>query len=207
MNDTRARDLAAGKIDAAQAKVEAKAQDALEKKQEARESVSGTLSELADIYTKLDKEDAIVNSSKGVFSNALARVSSTKAGQIFGQTLGTKPQALRDRIAQIKPLLLTDMMQAAGLKSTQLNSNRELEFYLEATTDISRELGANLAALNRLDKRFGSGRGIVKADPRIEAQLEAEFNDYVKKNPPVNPNSPPPGLVLPPGATYIGPAP
>lgn len=185
-----------GKQNAAQAKLDA----ATEKQMRAREGVSETLTLLSQDYNELAKNEGIPDTKAGVFKNALARASASGPGQLLGQTLGTKNQSIRNRVAAKRPMLLTDIMQATGLKATQINSNVELQFYLAAATDPARDIQSNLAAIDYLDRKFGLGKGVVGAPPAAQQALDQEFKAAV------TPPAPPPGLKIPPGYKYVGPA-
>lgn len=113
---------------------------------------------LRDKYTKLDQMGGIVNPDKSTISNIIAGAESSGLGQIVGQKLGTQAQSIRNEIAQARPLLLQSIKQATGMSSKQMDSNAELKMYLAAATDPNLDIKANLAALDNMEKLFGSGK-------------------------------------------------
>jgi len=113
---------------------------------------------LRDKYTQLDKMGGIVNPDKSTISNIIAGAESSGLGQIVGQKVGTQAQSIRNEIAQARPLLLQSIKQATGMSSKQMDSNAELKMYLSAATDPNLDIKANLAALDNMEKLFGSGK-------------------------------------------------
>jgi hypothetical protein len=113
---------------------------------------------LRDKYTQLDKMGGIVNPDKSTISNIIAGAESSGLGQIVGQKVGTQAQSIRNEIAQARPLLLQSIKQATGMSSKQMDSNAELKMYLAAATDPNLDIKANLAALDNMEKLFGSGK-------------------------------------------------
>jgi hypothetical protein len=83
--------------------------------------------------------------------------------------VGTQAQTIRDQISSSKPLLIAAIKQATGMSAQQLNSNAELQFYLQAATDPARSLPANRAALAILDRTYGMGTGVTARAQDIDA--------------------------------------
>lgn len=124
-----------------------------------REQVSQVVASLRDMYAQLNERGGIVNADSSVLSNIPARLSSTAGGQFAGQLLGTKNQRLRDEIEQKRPLLLNAIKQATGMSAKQMDSNIELKLYLASATDPTKDVAANLAALDNLERLFGQSAG------------------------------------------------
>lgn len=122
-----------------------------------KEQVSGILSNLRDMYGQLDQGGGIQSSDKGVLSNITSRIQSTGAGQTIGQFAGTKNQRLRDSIEQQRPLLLQAIKQATGMSAKQMDSNAEMRLFLAAATDPTKDIQANMEALDNLERMFVQG--------------------------------------------------
>ena len=120
-----------------------------------REQVSGIVSNLRDMYSQLNEGGGIVNSEKGALSNIPARLSATGVGQFSGQLVGTKNQKLRDTVEQQRPLLLNAIKNATGMSAKQMDSNAEMRLYLSAATDPTKDIAANMEALDNLEKLYG----------------------------------------------------
>ena len=57
-----------------------------------------------------------------------------------------------------RPLLLQAIMKATGMSAKQMDSNAELKLYLSTATDPTKGLQANMEALDRIEKLYGSGQ-------------------------------------------------
>jgi len=116
------------------------------------------MSNMTNNFVELDRMDGIVNPDKPATLNIASRVAASAAGQMVGGTFGTEAQALRDRIVMAKPALIGAIMKATGMSSRQMDSNRELQFYLQQVGDETKSIWANLAAIDLLDKQYGNGK-------------------------------------------------
>lgn len=203
---------------------ELKAEAAAEKAAQGREGVSNTLDVLHGHYLELDKKGGIQNTDRTGLSNVLARTASSGIGQTIGGALGTKEQSIRNSIQNIRPLLLQDIKNATGMTTGQLNSNMELKTYMDAATDPTLDIQANLRAIAFIDQKFGTGKlldslGISpRSDGRPAAAVPPAGAQGAPQAPAGRPRPAPagvppqaapgmpPGLQLPPGFRVIGPA-
>jgi hypothetical protein len=128
------------KLDAAQGKTD-----------EAKQRVSVNLKALGDYYEELTKLGASIDTTKSGAKNVSARVRASGVGQLLGGALGTEEQSYRNKINQMRPLLLQEIRQATAMGARGLDSNKELEFYIQAATDPARDIQSNRAALQVLE--------------------------------------------------------
>ena len=119
-----------------------------------KESFNRLATQGVEAFAELDKTGAIMNPDRPFRENLQAYLANTKAGAEVARAMGTKEQELRDRIEQLKPL----MVKSLGMAATQMNSNRELEFYVAAMGDTKMSVYANLKALINADEKFGTGQ-------------------------------------------------
>lgn len=144
-----------------------------------RQRLSGNLEGIVGAYLKLDELGAIVNPDrKDPLSNIKARIGSSDAGQAIGGAIGTEAQSVRERINNARPLLIQGIMQATGMSARSLDSNRELDFYLQAASTPTKDIYSNLVAIEVLDKTYGLGGVVEKMVPpemyqRIQQQAAA----------------------------------
>lgn len=143
----------------------------IQKKQEAQQKVSDVLDTLRGHYKKLDNQGAIVNVEKGVTSNVIARIKASGAGQLTGKAVGTEEQSIRNKINQIRPLLINHIRQASEMGARGLDSEKELEFYLQAATDPSLDIQMNLAALKVLENAYGMKKEKTIETPKQKKRL------------------------------------
>lgn len=126
-------------------------------KNSAKEQLSALVADLGNDYSNLKKTGSIVSSGTSGLDNIGAKISSSGVGQFFGSTVGTEAQSTRQAIAQKRPLLLNLIKNATGMSAQQMNSNAEMQLYLQAATDPTLSYEANMSALENLDKMFGLG--------------------------------------------------
>lgn len=140
----------------------------------AQKQVTGTLTNLSDMYGELIRQGAAISPSQTSSQNLKSRFSVSSLGQALGGAMGTKTQETLDKIATQQPLLINAIRQASAMGAKGMDSEKELAFYLKAATDPSRIVEANLAALATLDAAYGLGGGIV-ASPEEKSRLQFEF--------------------------------
>ena len=145
--------MAEFKIDEKRAKEEEK----VTTKQEAKQQLSDTVSQLKQNYDELLKGGGITSTTATGRENIGAKLSTSGVGQLVGGAIGTKNQEQRQTIEQTRPLLLNLIKTATGMSAQQMNSNAEMNMYLKAATDPTLTYEANMTALKNLDKMFGLG--------------------------------------------------
>lgn len=138
-----------------------------EEKVEGKRLVSETLSKLREDYDAYEKMGADIDPSRPGVSNIINRIGSSYVGQTVGGAIGSKEQTIRDQINAKRAMLMAALKQATGMGATQLNSDRELQFYLNMATDPSRGRAANKEALDHLEKTYGLGG--VQSGPAVPA--------------------------------------
>lgn len=145
-------------IDTAPALMEAKGEiTPKDKKNNAKKGVSGELKNLAGWFIELDSMGSIINVDNKSGENIRAALRTSDPGQFFHRAMGSRHQAFIDSINAMKPLLLNNIRQASEMGARGLDSEKELEFYLQAATDEKRSFQTNLAAISVLDEAYGTG--------------------------------------------------
>ncbi len=163
---------------AAEARGDAKAQTQAAKDakvNEAKGNVSAMLGELGGKFETLNTMGAAVNADKSGPQNAITSIRASAPGQVLGGVFGTKEQVVRDEVKQYKPMLMNAIRQATAQGARGLDSNKELDFYLQAVTDEKKSIQYNRAALKVLEKAYGLGTGVKGVSDADEAALKAEW--------------------------------
>jgi hypothetical protein len=157
----------------------ATAQKAEETRRNAQRVLNATLGSLANNYVELFNMGAATSSLRSPAQNALARLGSSRVGQLIGETIGTEAQTIRQTIRNATPILMNTIRQAAEMGVRGMDSNKELEFYAQAVGDVTKPIEANLAALVVLDMAYGSqtGDAILRQlppslRPRVQKQID-----------------------------------
>jgi hypothetical protein len=147
-------------------------------KEAAQENAGNTIALLRQNFDQLDKLGGITSTQNLPGTNVGAYLSTTGAGQLTGRIFGTEAQSERNKIAQTRPLLMTQIMSALGLSAKQLDSNAELKLWLSAATDPTLDLQSNKAALDNLENLL-AGKG--KAKPGAPNTSPAPKSDVRSK--------------------------
>jgi len=131
--------------------------DAQLKKEKGQGDIAGQLDTLITHYINLDEMGAMVNVENGTIANIGAALRSSPVGQKIEKYIGTDAQSIRNSIKAIKPALILAIKNAAELSGKGMDSERELEFYLQLTTNEDLDVQSNFAVMVVLDNLFGDG--------------------------------------------------
>lgn len=129
-------------------------------KQTAQGNVTDQLNQLHGFYSELSDRGAIVDTNSNALSNISSSIGASPLGQFIGKKVGTENQSLRNKIGQIKPLLINGIRQASQMGAKGMDSEKELEFYLQSATDPKVDIQTNMNALSVLDRAYGLGAGV-----------------------------------------------
>jgi hypothetical protein len=121
-----------------------------------RQTVSTLIDTLKSQYDILKESGGIVSTKNSALSNAPSALASSDFGQSLGKTFGTQNQSARNTISQSKPILLQAISKALGVSSKQLDSNRELQLYLDAVSNPKLDYETNIGILNQLAELYGA---------------------------------------------------
>ncbi len=144
----------------------------------AKKNVSTILNDMSLAYEQLKEGGATISPDQDAMDNLTARAATSGIGQLIGGAVGTKNQSVIDELSNMRPILMQQIAQATGMSSKQMDSNKELQFYLQAATDPTKGLPANLAAIKRLDKMFGLG-SLQSNDSNLNNQNQTETGKRV----------------------------
>ena len=147
---------------------------AIDKVAKAQSGITDVLTEAALIYNKLEEAGGIANVDKGSLDNIIAKMRSSEyIGQPLGSLVGTQEQSWRQTIKNIRPVLINDIRQASEMGARGLDSEKELEFYLSAASDPSKDIQSNIAALIIVDEKYGKGNlaETLRSNPNFNQDL------------------------------------
>ena len=144
----------------------------------AKKRMEGNISKLVHHYWRLNELGAITNIEKTSIQNLAASLKSSPAGQAAGRMFGTTAQSVRQTINNLKPLIISDIKKSTGMSSRDMDSNRELQFYLQAVTNERSDIQSNMAALAVLSRAFGDGTIALEIDELMDQKA---LNRITKK--------------------------
>lgn len=113
----------------------------------------------------LAAEGGSISTQSGAASNVWASIKGSDIGQFAQNITGTEEQSLRNRIKNQKPALMNAIRQATGLSASQMNSNIELQFYMQQIGDDKVDIESQLFALKQIDDLYGKGMAAVPETP------------------------------------------
>jgi len=142
-------------LSATGAQAAAKTTAAASQKEEGARKFNFILNRLDELYKDLRQMNAITDTDKSVGQNLTSFTATLSPVQMGQRAIGGKAQAMRDEIKALQATLLQSIMQATGMSARSLDSNKELEFYLQAATDPTKSFQTNLSAMNTLRSLYG----------------------------------------------------
>ena len=132
--------------------------------QDAREKLSQDLTNQLGYYEQLAKIGAMVSPGRPAAANIAAYARASGVGQETERALGTQAQTLRDNIANARQRLLMHVKNATGATASQMNSNVELQTWLNSLTNPQQSIETVRETLGQLDAVLGSVRDQVERD-------------------------------------------
>lgn len=169
---------------------------AARKAQKGRADVTASLQQMAEHFKALADNNGMPTPGGGL-GNVAAYVKGSSVGQGLGHVFGTDNQTTRDLIKQIGPELLTAFKQQTGTGATQMNTEKELEFFKQMIADPTAiRSDTALEKLRQFEKTYGLGKGIGVDVPAAGApqpgaganQAPPEAVEMLKKNPALAPH-------------------
>lgn len=137
--------------------------------QKGRERVSSVLDDMRKSYSELDNTGTSVDDTKGALPNLVNSLKLSGLGQYVGGAVGADYATKTQEIESARPLIMSAIMQATGMNAKQLDSNKELQFYLNTLTDPSNTLQSRATALQRIESNFGLNRQFSSSQPQTQS--------------------------------------
>jgi len=154
---------------------------------------SDEIAVMADAYAQLDRLDAAVGGGKpGSVKNIFARLRSTPLARFAESMLGTDAEVYRTKVETPRPALINAIRDATDMGSKQLDSDKELQFYLKSLSDITNPLATNLKALMLIESRYGVGgrvEGVLRDNPALLQKIkrfDLEFKEMAEGDDPAD---------------------
>ena len=137
-----------------------------EAQSQARQALSKELQTVLGYYTKLDEMGAMTSPARTTGENVLASARSTGLGQEVERTVATKAQTERDNISNSRQRLLVHIKNATGASAQQMNSNMELQTWLNALTNPRQSIETVRETLGQIDAVIASVQNQVAKESR-----------------------------------------
>jgi len=102
-------------------------------------------------YEKLAEMGAMTSPTRSVAENVAAFARSSGIGQQAERAIATEAQTLRDNIKNTRQRLFLQMKDATGATASQMNSNAEMQAWLNSMTDPQQSIETVRETLKQMD--------------------------------------------------------
>ena len=135
------------------------------------EAFEGVISEMESAYDQLDSMAAIPSTRRAPAENLAISARTSGAGQMLGRAAGTPEQSLRNQIQSARLRLLQGIKAATNMSAQELNSNVELQQWLDAVTNPANDVESNRKILRSIRDFVArrSGRQVPITTPNAPA--------------------------------------
>jgi hypothetical protein len=123
-------------------------------REEATQGLDDTLSNMEKLVDSLNAGGGITSTTKSPLENTLSSMGSSGIGQMVGRATGTENQKNRDVLAAQKMQLLNDIKNATGMSAQQMNSNVELQLWMDSLGAPGMTAEANKEILKSIRKKY-----------------------------------------------------
>lgn len=130
----------------------------------ARDMLSQELNTVMSYYEGLNRMGAMTSPSRAAAANVAAAARATGVGQTAERFLGTEAQTLRDNISNARLRILNHVKNATGATASQMNSNMELQTWLNALTNPQQSIETVRETLGQMDAVLGSVRNQIERE-------------------------------------------
>jgi len=130
----------------------------------ARDMLSQELNTVMGYYEGLNRMGAMTSASRAAAANVAAAARATGVGQTAERFLGTEAQTLRDNISNARLRILNHVKNATGATAAQMNSNVELQTWLNALTNPQQSIETVRETLGQMDAVLGSVRNQIERE-------------------------------------------
>ena len=116
-----------------------------------------TLGKIMSAYEKLNELKAITSTARTTGENLVA-TASAKTGSTLGAAVGSEAQTQRQIIKNLRQALLNDIKAATGMSSKAIDSNVELQAFLNSLGDPENQsYEAAIATIGELSAKYAGG--------------------------------------------------
>ena len=116
-----------------------------------------TLGKIMSAYEKLNEMKAITSTARTTGENLMA-TASAKTGSTLGAAVGSEAQTQRQIIKNLRQALLNDIKAATGMSSKAIDSNVELQAFLNSLGDPENQsYEAAIATIGELSAKYAGG--------------------------------------------------
>jgi hypothetical protein len=127
-----------------------------------KDLLKNELDSLRSSYEFLNKKTAIPSTARGSLENIKSTVQSSNAGQMVGRAVGTEEASARDVVKSARLRLLNAIRNATGMSARSIDSNVELQTWLDSLTNPNMGYETNMKILQSIEDTYLHGKGKTK---------------------------------------------
>jgi hypothetical protein len=116
--------------------------------------IAAGVADMRNGFEELKKNGGISSTGAGTPGNLRAYVETTGIGTEASRALGAKNQAERDKIDAARARVISMIKRASGANSKEIDSNKELEFFMSQSGNNKYSYEANMAILRSLMEQY-----------------------------------------------------
>lgn len=148
-----------------------------------------TLGKIMSAYEKLNELKAITSTARTTGENLLA-TASAKTGSTLGAAVGSEAQTQRQIIKNLRQALLNDIKAATGMSSKAIDSNVELQSFLNSLGDPENQsYEAAIATIGELSAKYaggalaGAAQDVLRGKTDLPPTPPPSAIEFLKQNP------------------------
>lgn len=143
------------------------------RRERAQSNLSQDLKTQLGYYEELNKIGGMPSPTRSTVENLAAYARSSGLGQEAERAIATRAQTLRDNIKNTRQRLFMQIKDATGATASQMNSNIEMQAWLNSMTDPQQSIETVRETLGQLDSVIAGVREQVERERAAPAQRGA----------------------------------
>jgi len=125
------------------------------------------IEDMSTLYAGLQDRGGLIDPTKSWWDNASAGSAASGFGRFVTKFSPLTNQASRESLALMNqvdvlvPSMLNAIREATGMSARQMDSDRELQFYVQSAGGVTKSLATNAAAMQIMSEQFGTGKDLT----------------------------------------------
>ena len=137
------------------------------KKVSGKKKMDSLIEDMSTLYAGLQDRGGLIDPAKSWWDNFSAGSAASGFGRFVTKFSPLTNQASRESLALMNqvdvlvPSMLNAIREATGMSARQMDSDRELQFYVQSAGGVTKSLATNAAAMQIMSEQFGTGKDLT----------------------------------------------
>ena len=137
------------------------------KKVSGKKKMDSLIEDMSTLYAGLQDRGGLIDPTKSWWDNFSAGSAASGFGRFVTKFSPLTNQASRESLALMNqvdvlvPSMLNAIREATGMSARQMDSDRELQFYVQSAGGVTKSLATNAAAMQIMSEQFGTGKDLT----------------------------------------------